>query len=123
MQRVKILTKLKNRDFSLRLLIVSSFLIAVTAQAMAFSEPQKPLHAAHHAMTIAQKTSKSSWSGFGVTVIRAKDGMVTVDGHPAALDEENADARVFSEGLNTVIFYTKGRVVLMREGLFLGDLK
>ena len=34
-------------------------------------------------------------TGYGVTVKRGTDGIVTVNGKPAALDEKNADAAVY----------------------------
>lgn len=62
-------------------------------------------------------------TGFGVTVKRGADGIVTVDGKPAALDEKNADASVYSQGNYQVIFYTKGKVALMENCQFKGYLK
>jgi len=62
-------------------------------------------------------------TGFGVTVKRGADGIVTVDGKPAALDEKNADASVYSQGNYQVIFYTKGKVALMENRQFKGYLK
>ncbi|MBI0274997.1 hypothetical protein I6H07_03930 [Hafnia alvei] len=72
----------------------------------------------------AQATHKSVVkTGFGVTVKRGTDGIVTVDGKPAALDEKNADASVYSQGNYQVIFYTKGKVALMENRQFKGYLK
>ncbi|MEZ2696908.1 hypothetical protein ACBQ19_18500 [Hafnia alvei] len=72
----------------------------------------------------AQATHKSVVkTGYGVTVKRGADGIVTVDGKPAALDEKNADASVYSQGNYQVIFYTKGKVALMENRQFKGYLK
>lgn len=62
-------------------------------------------------------------TGYGVTVKRGTDGIVTVNGKPAALDEKNADAAVYSQGIYQVIFYTKGKVALMENRQFKGYLK
>lgn len=62
-------------------------------------------------------------TGYGVTVKRGADGIVTVNGKPAALDEKNADASVYSQGIYQVIFYTKGKVALMENRQFKGYLK
>lgn len=62
-------------------------------------------------------------TGYGVTVKRGADGIVTVNGKPAALDEKNADAAVYSQGIYQVIFYTKGKVALMENRQFKGYLK
>lgn len=62
-------------------------------------------------------------TGYGVTVKRGTDGIVTVNGKAAALDEKNADAAVYSQGIYQVIFYTKGKVALMENRQFKGYLK
>ena len=62
-------------------------------------------------------------TGYGVMVKRGTDGIVTVNGKPAALDEKNADAAVYSQGIYQVIFYTKGKVALMENRQFKGYLK
>ncbi|EFV40900.1 hypothetical protein HMPREF0864_01424 [Enterobacteriaceae bacterium 9_2_54FAA] len=62
-------------------------------------------------------------TGYGVTVKRGTDGIVTVNGKPAALDEKNADAAVYSQGIYQVIFYTKGKIALMENRQFKGYLK
>lgn len=62
-------------------------------------------------------------TGYGVMVKRGTDGIVTVNGKPAALDEKNADAAVYSQGIYQVIFYTKGKIALMENRQFKGYLK
>lgn len=67
-----------------------------------------------------QKTR--TYKGFGVTVKRSGD-QVYIDGKPAAMDENEATAQTFSAGLYNVIFYKNGKVSLMNNGQYVGDLK
>lgn len=83
------------------------------------------LQNAAHAVQFAQTAKKTNqhYSGYGVDVKRDSLGIVTVDGKPAALIEDEPKAKVYSQGLLTVIFYTSGKVALLRENQFVGYLK
>ncbi len=70
-----------------------------------------------------QKKQALHYTGYGVDVKRDSLGIVTVDGKPAALIEDESKAKVYSQGLLTVIFYTSGKVALLRENQFVGYLK
>lgn len=48
---------------------------------------------------------------------------LTVDGKPAALDESNADAKTYSQGLYVFIIYQSGKIAVMQDGKFLGYAK
>lgn len=71
----------------------------------------------------AQAARAKTWKGYGVTITRHADGAVYVDGKPAALDEQEPSATVYSQGLNQVIFYKSGKVILMQNGSLVGVLK
>ncbi|MBN3132209.1 hypothetical protein H4F52_10720 [Pectobacterium brasiliense] len=115
---------MKNGTVALCVLVLTGSLIAVASYGTELAGTPHSDHASHQVIKVTQKnTTKSSWAGFGIKVIREKDGIITVDGKPAALDEWNKDAQVYSQGLNTLIFYKTGRVVLMRNGQFVGDLR
>ncbi|HEN3478881.1 TPA: hypothetical protein U5D84_000492 [Yersinia enterocolitica] len=92
--------------------------INATAEAQA-------LRNASHAVQFAQAAKKQAlhYTGYGVDVKRDSLGIVTVDGKPAALIEDEPKAKVYSQGLLTVIFYTSGKVALLRENQFVGYLK
>lgn len=53
-----------------------------------------------------------------VEIKRDKLGIVTVDGHPAALTEKNANASSYQSGLYDVIIYKSGKVALMKGAQF-----
>ncbi|MEQ9848746.1 hypothetical protein [Pectobacterium brasiliense] len=115
---------MKNGTVALCVLVLTGSLIAVASYGTELAGTPHSDHASHQAIKATQKNmTKSSWAGFGIKVTREKDGIITVDGKPAALDEWNKDAQVYSQGLNTLIFYKTGRVVLMRNGQFVGDLR
>lgn len=59
----------------------------------------------------------------GVAFRRSRDGFAYINDKPAALDESNADANVYSAGLITVIVYKTGKINAMQDGQFLGRLK
>ncbi|HDV7160147.1 TPA: hypothetical protein ACVEY8_001783 [Yersinia enterocolitica] len=71
----------------------------------------------------AAKKKVQHYAGYGVDVKQDSLGIVTVDGKPAALIEDEPKAKVYSQGLLTVIFYTSGKVALLRENQFVGYLK
>ncbi|MCW2487556.1 hypothetical protein J5069_16775 [Candidatus Symbiopectobacterium sp. NZEC127] len=115
---------MKTNQLVISALALTSSLVTATSYGFPVNSETHAADNSQHSVLVAQKqTLKSSWKGFGITVNRAKDGIITVDGKPAALDEHNENAQVYSQGLNTVIFYKTGRVVLMRDGQFVGDLK
>ncbi|MBQ4772773.1 hypothetical protein F9U44_14785 [Pectobacterium versatile] len=115
---------MKNGTVAICVLVLTGSLIAVASYSTVLADTPYADHPSHQAVKVMQKNmAKSSWAGFGITVIREKDGIITVDGKTAALDEWNKDAQVYSQGLNTLIFYKTGRVVLMRNGQFVGDLR
>ncbi|BDH45359.1 lipoprotein [Salmonella enterica subsp. enterica serovar Choleraesuis] len=59
----------------------------------------------------------------GMEIKRDKQGIVTVDGKPAAQGETNDDAVVYTQGLYTVIFYKTGKVAVMKDNVFQGFAK
>ncbi|HFZ8994125.1 TPA: hypothetical protein ACIPUI_001225 [Citrobacter freundii] len=60
----------------------------------------------------------------GVTFKRGKDGIAYIDDTPAAVDEDNSDATVYSKGINQVIVYKRtGKIALMQSGQFVGYMK
>lgn len=60
----------------------------------------------------------------GIEFRRSRDGFAYINGSPAAQDENNADATVYSAGLITVIVYKKtGRINAMEDGRLLGRLR
>lgn len=70
----------------------------------------------------ASARKSKTWRGYGVTVVR--DGTwVTVDGKPAAIDENEGGNVTYSVGLNQVIFYKSGKVALLKEHVFVGYMK
>lgn len=78
--------------------------------------------ALENAAQLAQAAHKQTYRGFGVTVVKSGD-WVTVEGKPAVVEEKNADAVVYSQGIYHVIFYATGKVALMTNGQFTGYLK
>lgn len=93
--------------------------INATAEAQAL---QNAVHATQFAQ--AAKKGGQHYAGYDIDVKRDSLGIVTVDGKPpAALTEDQPKAKVYSQGLFTVIFYTSGKVALLRESQFVGYLK
>lgn len=72
-----------------------------------------------HTLAVKPRT----WSGFGVTVERHADGLVYVDGKPAALDESTEQAQVYSQGLYQVVIYNNGKANLIENRVIKGWLK
>jgi hypothetical protein len=71
----------------------------------------------------AQSAKKRTVKGYGVTVVISGD-WVTLDGKPAALDENNATAKSYSQGLYNIVVYKSGKVALLKQGEgFVGYLK
>lgn len=74
----------------------------------------------HH--SVGHSHSKT-WKGYGVTVRQDADGLVYIDDHAAAIDEQAEKATVYSSGLYQVTIRTNGKADLMKEGRFVGHLK
>ncbi|HAV1531550.1 TPA: hypothetical protein JG872_000360 [Enterobacter hormaechei subsp. xiangfangensis] len=78
---------------------------------------------------INQRTTKGSkagskhWSGYGVNVRQDADGLVYIDDHAAAPDEQTEEASVFSQGFYQVIIRSNGKADLLKNGQFVGHLK
>lgn len=71
----------------------------------------------------AQSAKKRTVKGYGITVVISGD-WVTVDGKPASLDENNATAKSYSQGLYNIVVYKSGKVALLKQGEgFVGYLK
>lgn len=58
----------------------------------------------------------------GMKLVINSTGLI-VDGKPAALDESNADAKTYSQGLYVFIVYQSGKIAVMQDGKFLGYAK
>lgn len=58
-----------------------------------------------------------------MVVSRDKLGIVSIDGKPAVMTEENKGNQVFATGISNVIFYKNGKVALMQNGQFEGWMK
>lgn len=71
----------------------------------------------------AHKSVKKTWRYKDVVVSRDKLGIVSIDGKPAIMTEENNGNQVFSAGISNVIFYKSGKVALMQNGRFEGWMK
>lgn len=103
-------------------------LLTFAAQGLEMTPPQRkeladcksapPVEEAHPAIVQAK-----TWHGFGVVVARGADGIVTVDGKPAALDETTEKAKVYSQGLNQVVIYNNGKANLIVDKVIKGWLK
>ncbi|MGR5944287.1 hypothetical protein [Enterobacter sp. C4G1] len=75
------------------------------------------------ALQKAQSAKKRTVKGYGITVVISGD-WVTVDGKPAALDENNASAKSYSQGMYNIVVYKSGKVALLKQGEgFIGYLK
>lgn len=59
----------------------------------------------------------------GMVIKRDAQGIVTVDGKPAAQDESDIDATAYSQGLYSIIVYKTGKVAVMKSGVFEGYAK
>lgn len=56
----------------------------------------------------------------GINLEVRSDGSAYIDGKPAALDEQEATAKVYSQGLNQFIVYSSGKVAMMKDRKFVG---
>lgn len=61
--------------------------------------------------------------GYDVEVVFVNDASVTVNGKAATMDENNADATVFKQGIYTIIHYHNGNVSLLKNNVYVGKLK
>jgi hypothetical protein len=68
------------------------------------------------------QSAKTAQTFNGMKLVRNSTGLV-VDGKPAALDESNADAKTYSQGLYVFIVYKSGKIAVMQDGKFLGYAK
>lgn len=69
------------------------------------------------------KTGSKHWSGYGVNVRQDADGLVYIDDHAAAPDEQEEHASVYSQGFYQVIIRDNGKADLLKNGQFVGHLK
>jgi len=65
------------------------------------------------------KSAAKAWRYKDVIVSRDKLGIVSIDGKPAVMSEENNGTQVFVTGISNVIFYKNGTVVLIQNSQFL----
>ena len=91
----------------------SSMNSAAEKQAMENAQAQYPQKA-----QAAKKVTVFTKHYDGMTIKRDKNGVVTVDGKPAAQDELTAEATTYSQGVNTFIVYKSGKVAVMKDGAF-----
>ncbi|HEX4502509.1 MAG TPA: hypothetical protein VH187_15325 [Scandinavium sp.] len=96
----------------------TAILGASEKQALENAQAAYPQHAQD-----AKKSSAFTKHYDGITIKRDRLGIVTVDGKPAAQDETNADATVYSQGFYTVIVYKTGKVAVMKDNVFQGYAK
>lgn len=68
------------------------------------------------------QSAKKAKTFNGMKLVMNSTGLV-VDGKPAALDESNADAKTYSQGLYAFIVYKSGKIAVMQDGKFLGYAK
>ncbi|QZY67692.1 hypothetical protein [Escherichia coli] len=108
----------------------SSINSAAEKQAMENAQAQYPTeqaghHHHHHASQYAQAAHKERvYKGFGQTFKMHGENFAYLNDVVCAVDENNADATTYSEGLYTVIHYKKtGKVILMKQGQLVGSLK
>jgi len=71
----------------------------------------------------AHKSAAKKWRYKDVVVSRDKSGIVSIDGKPAVMTENNNGNQVFATGISNVIFYKNGKVALMQNGQFEGWMK
>lgn len=102
------------------MVIVLSILTGCTV-ATDSAEAQAPLNPQHAQPAVKAQPFIKHYDG--MTIKRDKLGIVTVDGKPAANDENTATASTYSSGLYTVVVYKKGKVAVMKEGRFMGYAK
>ncbi|WP_423731287.1 hypothetical protein [Hafnia paralvei] len=74
-----------------------------------------------HAQKAKAAVKVKIWKGYGAEVVD-KNGWVTIDGSPAAIEETNDKATVYSAAPFMVIIYKTGKVALMKERQFVGYL-
>ncbi|WP_411800910.1 hypothetical protein [Enterobacter roggenkampii] len=70
----------------------------------------------------AQSAKKITYTGEGLTLVLT-DKTLTVDGKLAALDEDNADAKSYSQGLYNFVIYKNGKIAIMKGGQFVSYAK
>lgn len=91
---------------------------AAEKQAM---ENAQALYPVQHAQATAR--SYKTWKGFGVTVERHADGLVYVNSKPAVIEETTEKAKVYQQGLYLVIIYNSDKVRLMKDKVYIGELR
>lgn len=64
-----------------------------------------------------------TWTGYGVKFDLNSDGSAYLDSKPCAVDEVTEQATVYSQGLYQIINYKSGKTVLMKNKVFVGNLK
>lgn len=63
-----------------------------------------------------------NYSGYGVNFHVDNGYFAYLDDKPCALDEKTPKATVYSAGLYQVIVYKTGKVALLKQGVYVGDL-
>lgn len=63
-----------------------------------------------------------SYEGYGVSFRMDNGYFAYLDDKPCALDEKTSNATVYGSGLYQVIVYTTGKVALMKQGVYVGNL-
>ncbi|SNY79400.1 hypothetical protein SAMN02744775_04161 [Enterobacter sp. CC120223-11] len=63
------------------------------------------------------------YQGYGVRFTIENGYFVYLNEKPCALDEKTNKAAVYSSGLYQVIVYKSGKVSLMKQGVYVGDLR
>lgn len=63
-----------------------------------------------------------SYTGYGVSFRIDNGYFAYLDDKPCALDEKTSSATVYSAGLYQVIVYKTGKVALMKQGVYIGNL-
>lgn len=63
-----------------------------------------------------------SYEGYGVNFRIDNGYFAYLDDKPCVLDEKTSNATVYSAGLYQVIVYTTGKVALMKQGVYVGNL-
>lgn len=96
----------------------ASILAAVSKQAMENAQAHYPVQHAQWAHRLPEV-----WTGFGTIVEKRADSLVYVDGKPATLEETEDTAKVYQQGLYQVIFYRNGKVQLMKNNVYAGELQ
>lgn len=70
----------------------------------------------------AQAAKKATYKGEGLTLVLTGNTL-TVDGKLAALDEDNADAKSYSQGLYSFVVYKNGKIAIMKDNQFVSYAK